>query len=133
MSDTTSDTMSDIGLGDPIATVAVRDLQAASRFYGETLGLPREPDREGVLTYRAGHARLLVYQSEYAGTNRATAVTWPNVDVDAVVRALREKGVRFEHYDLPGMRLEGDVHVAGSMRAAWFTDPDGNIHALVSG
>jgi hypothetical protein len=41
--------------------------------------------------------------------------------------------VRFEHYDLPGMRREGDVHVAGAMRAAWFKDPDGNIHALVSG
>jgi hypothetical protein len=42
--------------------------------------------------------------------------------------------VRFEHYDdLPGMTREGDVHVAADMRAAWFKDPDGNIHALVRG
>jgi hypothetical protein len=41
--------------------------------------------------------------------------------------------VRFEHYDLPKLHLEGDVHVGGDMRVAWFTDPDGNIHSIVSG
>jgi hypothetical protein len=40
--------------------------------------------------------------------------------------------VQFEHYDLPGMKVEGDVHVSGPTRAAWFKDPDGNIMAIVS-
>lgn len=75
---------------------------------------------------------MLVYESQYAGTNKATAVTWPVGDVEGVTRELKEKGVSFEQYDMPGMTRRGDVHVAGSMKAAWFKDPDGNIHALVS-
>ena len=47
--------------------------------------------------------------------------------IDAIVDALRSKGVAFEHYDLPGLKREGDVHVGEGMRVAWFKDPDGNI------
>ncbi|HMI92975.1 MAG TPA: hypothetical protein VK509_16495, partial [Polyangiales bacterium] len=66
--------------------------------------------------------------SEFAGTNKATNVTWTvGDDVEGTVRQLKEKGVRFEHYDMPGMTLMGDVHVAGDMKVAWFKDPDGNI------
>ena len=38
----------------------------------------------------------------------------------------------FEHYDLPGMTRQGDLHVAGDMKVAWFKDPDGNIHSLIN-
>ena len=58
----------------------------------------------------------------------ATSVTWDLGDrLEAVVAALAAKGVRFEHYDLPGMRQEGDIHVAEGMKAAWLKDPDGNV------
>ena len=59
-------------------------------------------------------------------------MTWPVDDVEDVAKTLKSKGVTFEHYDMPGMTLKGDVHVAGKMKAAWFKDPDGNIHGLVS-
>jgi hypothetical protein len=49
------------------------------------------------------------------------------------VKALRDKGVKFEHYEMPDTKLEGDIHVAGDLRVAWFKDPDGNIHSLASG
>ena len=114
------------------ATVAVRDLSAAKKFYGEMLGLRVVEDMEpGGLVYRSGRAQLLVYVSEYAGTNRATAATW-NVGgaIDEIVRSLQSKGVRFEHYDLPDTRREGDIHVSGNLRLAWLKDPDGNILAL---
>jgi hypothetical protein len=75
----------------------------------------------------------LVYQSSFAGSNRATAATWVvGESLDDVVRDLGARGVSFEHYDMPGMMLEGDVHVAGDMRVAWFKDPDGNVLAVVS-
>ncbi|HUF12964.1 MAG TPA: VOC family protein [Longimicrobiales bacterium] len=120
---------------DAVATVAVRDLKAASRFYEDMLGLERIHDEESqAYTYRTGGSTMLVYQSEYAGTNRATAVTWMVGDrVDALVESLKAKGVRFERYDMPETRHDGDVHVAGETRVAWFKDPDGNIHALVNG
>lgn len=114
------------------ATVAVRDLSAAKKFYGEILGLRVVEDMEpGGLVYRSGRAQLLVYMSEYAGTNRATAATWDvGGAIDEIVRSLQSKGVRFEHYDLPDTRREGDIHVSGNLRLAWLKDPDGNILAL---
>jgi catechol 2,3-dioxygenase-like lactoylglutathione lyase family enzyme len=117
-----------------MATVAVRDLAKAGEFYEGKLGFRRlEQQEEEALVYQAGASRLLVYRSQFAGTNKATAVTWKvGGDVDRTVRELREKGVRFEHYDLPGGVREGDVHVFGTLRNAWFKDPDGNIHSLVS-
>ena len=117
-----------------IATVAVKDLKAAAAFYGGTLEL-EEVSREGqeVIAYRCGSSVLNVYRSDYAGTNQATAVSWAVGDgIKDTVRALKTKGVVFEHYDLPGMKLEGDVHVGGDMKVAWFKDPDGNILNVVS-
>jgi catechol 2,3-dioxygenase-like lactoylglutathione lyase family enzyme len=118
-----------------MATVAVRDLEKARKFYEGTLGLKlTDAQEEEALTYQAGGTRLLVYRSQYAGSNKATATTWVlGNDMEKVVQSLKGKGVTFEHYDMPGMTLKGDIHVADGMKAAWFKDPDGNIHALVSG
>jgi hypothetical protein len=48
-------------------------------------------------------------------------------DVESVVADLKAKGVDFEHYELPGMVREGDIHLMESYKSAWFKDPDGNI------
>jgi catechol 2,3-dioxygenase-like lactoylglutathione lyase family enzyme len=118
-----------------MATVAVRDLNAAKRFYEGTLGLKLTDQQESeAVTYQAGSSKILVYRSQYAGSNKATAATWLiGKDVEKVVQALGGKGVTFEHYNMPGLTLKGDIHEGGGMKAAWFEDPDGNIHALVSG
>jgi catechol 2,3-dioxygenase-like lactoylglutathione lyase family enzyme len=122
-----------LGEKDASATIAVKDIKVASRFYEGTLGLKKlESEEPGALSYKSGNSSVLVYESQYAGTNRATAVTWVVGDVEGEVRALKSKGVAFEHYELPGMTRQGDVHVAGRVKAAWFKDPDGNILALVS-
>jgi catechol 2,3-dioxygenase-like lactoylglutathione lyase family enzyme len=127
-------TKPDLAAGEAVATIAVKSVKAARKFYEETLGFEPEDIRDGdVVTYASADSRLFVYQSEFAGTNRATSVTWVSDDVDGVVENLKGRGVTFEHYDFPNGKLEGDVHVSGSMRAAWFKDPDGNILAVVSG
>ena len=117
------------------ATVAVKDLARARAFYEKTLGLePVATEGDEAVTYRAGATRLLVYRSEFAGTNRATAATWfVGDDVDTVVRTLRDRGVAFERYDMPEAKHDGDVHVFGDLRTAWFKDPDGNILAVMNG
>jgi catechol-2,3-dioxygenase len=126
--------MNMLGTTDATATIAVKNIDAATRFYEDTLALTRLPTSEsGVQMFKSGNSRVLVYESQYAGTNKATAATWTvGEDIKAVVDALKAKGVRFEHYDLPGTTREGDVHVTGSVKAAWCKDPDGNILALVS-
>jgi catechol 2,3-dioxygenase-like lactoylglutathione lyase family enzyme len=103
-----------------IATVAVKDLKKAAAFYEKTLGL-KAKSREGdeVISYASGSSLLNVYRSEFAGTNKGTAVCWAVGDqVDAIVESLRSKGVAFEHYELPGVKREGDVHVGHGMRVA---------------
>ncbi|BCH13263.1 MULTISPECIES: VOC family protein [unclassified Mesorhizobium] len=115
------------------ANLAVRDLARAKAFYERTLGL-KEVHNEGgeLIVYKCGATSINVYRSEFAGTNKATAVTWMVGDeIDNTVKALKSKGVVFEHYDMPGLTLEGDIHVGHGMKVAWFKDPDGNILNLV--
>jgi catechol 2,3-dioxygenase-like lactoylglutathione lyase family enzyme len=123
-----------VGGKDAAATLAVSDLQAARDFYENTLGLTLIEEGPGSVLYRSGSSVVLVYPSEYAGTNRATAASWAvGDDFDAIVHDLRSKGVSFEHYDdLPETTRDGDVHVMGDLKAVWFKDPSGNILNLVN-
>jgi catechol 2,3-dioxygenase-like lactoylglutathione lyase family enzyme len=120
---------------DAIATIAVKDIEVATRFYEGTLGLElRDTEMPSVRAYRSGATTVLVYESRYAGTNKATAATWVVGDeLEAIVRGLQAKGVAFEHYDLPNTTRQGDVHVSGKRKVAWFKDPDGNILSIVNG
>jgi catechol 2,3-dioxygenase-like lactoylglutathione lyase family enzyme len=124
-----------LGDKEAIAMIAVKDLKAAAKFYQDTLGLtPVSAEGEEVITYRSGSSAINVYRSQYAATNKATTVMW-NVrdEIEAVVARLKSKGVVFEHYDMPGLTMKGDVHVGGGMKVAWFKDPDGNILSVASG
>jgi catechol 2,3-dioxygenase-like lactoylglutathione lyase family enzyme len=123
-----------LGEKDAAATLAVSDLQRARDFYENTLGLTPIQENPGGVLYKSGNSTVLVYPSEYAGTNQATAASWAvGDDLDAIVEALKAKGTTFEHYDdLPDTTREGDVHVADDFKAVWFKDPDGNILNLVN-
>ncbi len=116
-----------------VANVAVKDLDVATKFYKNTLGLtPVHQEEQDVVVFRSGTSEINVYRSDYAGTNKATAVTWTVDNVNEEVADLKSKGVVFERYDMPGMTREGDVYVAGDMKVAWFKDPDGNILNVAS-
>jgi extradiol dioxygenase family protein len=118
---------------DAIATLPVKNIKTAAAFYEGKVGLERGPgDEKQVITYKSGNSKLLVYESQYAGTNKATAVTCAVPDVTALVDKLKAKGVKFERYDFPGVTHEGDVHVMGKRKNAWFIDPDGNILSIVN-
>jgi catechol 2,3-dioxygenase-like lactoylglutathione lyase family enzyme len=123
-------------LGDKnaVANIAVKNLDTAGKFYEGKLGLTKiKAEGDALIVFRSGHSLINVYRSEYAGTNKATAVTWAvGAELENVVRALTAKGIKFEHYDMPGMERENDVHVAGDMKVAWFKDPDGNILNIVN-
>jgi catechol 2,3-dioxygenase-like lactoylglutathione lyase family enzyme len=118
---------------DAITNLAVKDLNTARKFYEQTLGLSPIDQMEETVTYRSGSSSIQIYKSQFAGTNKATAVSWRVDDMDQVVKQLKGKGVKFEHYQLPGLELKGDVHIGEGMKIAWFKDPDGNILAVYSG
>jgi catechol 2,3-dioxygenase-like lactoylglutathione lyase family enzyme len=113
------------------ATIAVTDIDRAKKFYEEILGFQTIEDRSDGVTYQAGGGTwFLVYPSQFAGTNKATCMTFEVSDLDAAVKELRDRGVVFEEYDFPGLKtLDGIAEIQGE-RGAWFKDPDGNILAV---
>jgi catechol 2,3-dioxygenase-like lactoylglutathione lyase family enzyme len=120
-----------------VAIVPVSDVEAAIRFYEETLGLELQERRDDLpenreAEFRAGQGTLLLYESVGAGKSRHTVAGFRVDDVDATVAALRERGVEFEEYDLPEIKTEGGVAAVGDVRAAWCRDPDGNLLAIES-
>ena len=121
-----------LGKADATPMIAVTDLARARDFYESKLGLAADNEwgDEGV-TLRSGDTLVNVYRSEYAGTNKATALNFDVEDIGSEVADLKSKGIMFEHYDLPGLKQEGDIYTAEGMKTAWFKDPDGNILSLI--
>ena len=117
-----------------VANIAVKDLEKAKRFYQDVLGLQLiDSNTPEVVVFKSGNSMIIVYKSDYAGTNKATSTTWTVGDnIEEVVQALKAKGITFEHYNMPNVTLEGDIHVDGQMKVAWFKDPDGNILNLIN-
>ena len=123
-----------LGKADAMPMIAVKDLDRARRFYEDTLGLNTKDEMEGeLLTMESGDTLINIYRSEFAGTNKATALTFQVDDVEKEVGELKDKGVFFEHYDVPGLQRQGDLYVAKGFKTAWFKDPDGNILSLAEG
>ena len=123
-----------LGKADATPMIAVKDLDRARKFYEETLGLSAKDAMDGeVLEVTAGDTLINVYRSEFAGTNQATSLTFNVDDIESEVRDLKEKGVFFEQYAMPGLEQRGDLYVGDGMKTAWFKDPDGNILSLFEG
>jgi predicted enzyme related to lactoylglutathione lyase len=119
------------------ANIPAADLDRARSFYGDTLGLTpvMEVDDAGMLIYRTGGGTTFsVYKTEYAGQAGHTIAQFHVDDVTAEARALQEKGVALETYDMPGVTWNDGVADMGSMgQAAWFKDSEGNILCIDSG
>jgi catechol 2,3-dioxygenase-like lactoylglutathione lyase family enzyme len=124
-----------LGKADATPMIAVTDLDRARKFYEDKLGLDTKDEMGGeVLTMTSGDTLINVYRSEFAGTNKATALTFQVDDLEKEVGELKDKGIFFEHYDnLPGLQQKGDCYVAEGFKTAWFKDPDGNILSLIEG
>jgi catechol 2,3-dioxygenase-like lactoylglutathione lyase family enzyme len=112
------------------ATLPVTDVARAREFYEGTLGFTVVFEDPGGIMYSVGESMVLVYPSEFGGSNRATAATLEVDDVEAAVADLRSRGVTFEEYDLPDLKTVNGIAETGGFKGAWFKDPDGNILAL---
>jgi len=121
-----------LGKADATPMIAVKDLDRARQFYRDTLGLKTDEEWGGEgMTLKSGDTAINVYKSEFAGTNKATALTFDVDDIDKEVGELKEKGIFFEHYDIQGLTAKGDIYEGEGMKTAWFKDPDGNILSLI--
>jgi len=114
----------------PLTTMLpVRDLARARQFYTDVLGLVAEGLRpDGKFIFRCGNGALLALFPKPEGTRAEhTAVSFQVESIAPAIRELAARGVVFHDYDLPGFRTVDHVCVLGSEKAAWFSDPEGNL------
>ena len=108
----------------------VSDLERARHFYAETLGLPEVMVTEGGVMYGSGGTQFFVNPSRFKASG-ATQMSWLVSDIKAEVAALKAAGIKFEDYDLPGIKsVDGIVQSGPEVWTAWFRDPDGNLLGL---
>jgi catechol 2,3-dioxygenase-like lactoylglutathione lyase family enzyme len=119
---------------DPATNLAVKDLERAKKFYSDILGWTLvDTQADQVAVFKVGRSSVIAYVSEFAGTNKATAMTFSLGDrLETEVAELLKKGVKFERYDMPGMERRGEIHSGWGTKSAWFKDPDGNIISLMN-
>ncbi len=113
------------------AMIPAEDIDRATAWYRDKLGLePTDKSVDG-MEYECGDGtRFALYPSQFAGTGQHTVMGWEAEDFDAEMQELRDRGVTFEEYDLPGIKTENGVANFGTGRGCWFKDSEGNILAL---
>lgn len=117
-----------------VAIIAVSDTDRARAFYTDVLGLDAPEDGPGgTMAFKTGGVMLLVYPSEFAGTNKANAVVFGVEGIDDIVADLQTKGAEFATYPEMGMTMDGPIHVDGEVKLVWVKDPDGNLIHLNQG
>ena len=116
------------------SSFSVDDLQEAKRFYGEILGLDVSETPEGLVLHIAGGTEVFIYPSDDYTAPKHTVLNFPVDDIEAAVDELARRGVRMEHYDMPGIKTDeqgifrGD---AGPSAIAWFKDPADHVLSVL--
>lgn len=111
---------------------SVSDLAKAKKFYGETLGLEVSEDNGMLTLHIAGGAKILAYPKPNHTPAAFTILNFPVDRIDPAVAQLKERGVQFERYDVPGLKTDDSGIARGEGPAiAWFKDPAGNILSVL--
>jgi predicted enzyme related to lactoylglutathione lyase len=112
--------------------IPAKDIPRARTFYEQKIGLiPKQEIAGGVAYEFANGTAAFLYPTPNAGTSKASQFFWQVDDIENEVAELKRRGVKFESYDVPDMKVDGDIYTGGGARAAWFKDSEGNILALI--
>jgi predicted enzyme related to lactoylglutathione lyase len=118
--------------GQAFSGFSVDDIQKAKEFYGHTLGLKVSESNGLLRLHIAGGNDVLIYPKPNHAPATFTILNFPVEDVDKAVDELTKRGVRFEIYDLPGIKTDEKGIMRGNgPTIAWFKDPAGNILAVL--
>lgn len=109
------------------AAIPASDIERAKRFYRDTLGFTVADEAEEGVRFDCGGTQFYLYPTSASGQSRHTLASWRVRDLPAEMDALRERGLAFEEYDLPGLKTVDGVAEWGRVRGAWFRDSEGNI------
>lgn len=112
------------------SSFAVNDLQQAKQFYAETLGIDVKESKEG-LELHPENTDVFIYPKPNHEPATFTVLNFLVDDIEAAVDDLKQKGVRFEHYEGEIKTNEKGIHRNGGPTIAWFKDPAGNILSVI--
>jgi predicted enzyme related to lactoylglutathione lyase len=111
--------------------IPVKDMARARKFYEEKIGLRPKQEYAGGVIYECGKGSwVFMYPTPNAGTSKASTAFWAVDDVATEVAQLKSKGVKFEDYDMPGLKTVDGIATGGGAKTAWFKDSEGNILAV---
>lgn len=114
------------------AYLPAKDVARARNFYEKKLGFKAKEEIQGGVVYEFGEGTAcFLYPTPNAGTSRASQAFWQVDDLEREVADLKAKGVKFEDYDMPGLKTRDGIASTDGTKAAWFKDTEGNILALV--
>ncbi len=114
-----------------IPYIPVANVARARKFYEEKVGLKPKQEYAGGVIYECGNGSwVFMYPSPGAGTSKASTAFWAVDDVAAEVAELKARGVVFEEYNMPGIKMENSIATGGGAKTAWFKDTEGNILAV---
>ncbi len=124
--------INDIGRASFFATIPATNHAETRRFYEQVLGLDVAQEHPAGVQFRTGQSYLALYKAPVAGTAQHTLGTFEVDDIEAAVKALRERGVTFEEYDSSQVKtVDGIADLPGGSKIAWFKDPEGNILGVI--
>ena len=113
--------------------IPAKDVARARKFYEDKVGLKAKMEINGGVVFAFGQGTAaFLYPTPNAGTSQASQAFWEVKDIEQEVAALKQRGVKFEHYDVAEMNMDqNDIATGGGAKAAWFKDSEGNIMALI--
>ena len=117
------------------ATLPASDMERAKAWYASVLQLePTEITEDGSARYEVEGSVFMLYESQFAGTNQATAAGIEVDDVEATVAELKSRGAVFEDYDFgEALRTVNGIATSPSgSQIAWLKDSEGNILGIAS-
>jgi predicted enzyme related to lactoylglutathione lyase len=112
------------------AYIPATNVNRARKFYEDVIGLSPAEEFAGGVIYECGGCEVFMYPTPNAGTSRASQAFWQVENVEAEVAALKARGVKFEEYDMPGIKMKDSIATGGGAKTAWFKDTEGNILAI---
>lgn len=111
---------------------SVNNLEKAREFYGKTLGVGVERLDEMPVINIGGENGVMIYEKPDHVPATFTVLNFRVEDLESTMNELRKRGVRFEVYDMEGLKTDADgVLTHGGISIAWFKDPAGNILSVL--
>ncbi len=114
----------------PILFIATANPDESRTFYTDVLGFSFVADEGFALVFDAGGSPLRIQKVEAHNPAPHTVLGWMVDEIHSAVSYLTDRGVRFEFFDELPQDARGIWEIPGTVRVAWFKDPDGNMLSL---